>query len=44
MLDLAFAGTQKCLALPPGLVTYAVSERAVARAARQTLDSLGRFA
>jgi aspartate aminotransferase-like enzyme len=32
-LDLAFAGTQKCLALPPGLVTYAVSERAVERAA-----------
>ncbi|MDA0374548.1 MAG: aminotransferase class V-fold PLP-dependent enzyme [Planctomycetota bacterium] len=30
-LDLAFAGTQKCLALPPGLVTYALSERAVQR-------------
>ncbi len=33
-LDLAFAGTQKCLALPPGLATYAVSERAVHRASR----------
>jgi aspartate aminotransferase-like enzyme len=33
-LDLAFAGTQKCLALPPGLVTYAVSERAIERAAQ----------
>ncbi|MGA0058938.1 MAG: pyridoxal-phosphate-dependent aminotransferase family protein [Planctomycetota bacterium] len=32
-LDLAFAGTQKCLALPPGLVTYALSERAIERAA-----------
>jgi aspartate aminotransferase-like enzyme len=32
-LDLAFAGTQKCLALPPGLTVYAVSERALARAA-----------
>lgn len=32
-LDLAFAGTQKCLALPPGLTCYAVSERALARAA-----------
>ncbi|MCA8950815.1 MAG: alanine--glyoxylate aminotransferase family protein [Planctomycetes bacterium] len=32
-LDFAFAGTQKCLALPPGLATYAVSERALARAA-----------
>jgi len=30
-LDLAFAGTQKCLALPPGLVTYALSERAIER-------------
>ena len=29
-LDLAFAGTQKCLALPPGLCVYAVSERAMA--------------
>lgn len=38
-LDLAFAGTQKCLALPPGLVTYAVSERAVARAA--TIEGRG---
>lgn len=32
-LDLAFAGTQKCLALPPGLTTYAISERALQRAA-----------
>ncbi len=31
-IDCAFAGTQKCLALPPGLVVYAVSERAMARA------------
>jgi predicted phosphoserine aminotransferase len=33
-LDLAFAGTQKCLALPPGLTVYAVSARALERAAR----------
>lgn len=26
-LDLAFAGTQKCLALPPGLTVFAVSKR-----------------
>ena len=32
-LDFAFAGTQKCLALPPGLCTYAASERALRRAA-----------
>lgn len=32
-LDLAFAGTQKCLALPPGLCTYAISDRALQRAA-----------
>lgn len=32
-LDLAFAGTQKCLALPPGLCVWAVSERAMERAA-----------
>jgi aspartate aminotransferase-like enzyme len=32
-LDFAFAGTQKCLALPPGLCVYTASERAVARAA-----------
>lgn len=31
-IDVAFAGTQKCLALPPGLVVFAVSPRAVARA------------
>lgn len=31
-LDLAFAGTQKCLALPPGLCSYAVSQRALERA------------
>jgi predicted phosphoserine aminotransferase len=30
-LDLAFAGTQKCLALPPGLCVYALSERALQR-------------
>ena len=29
-LDYAFAGTQKCLALPPGLGVYAVSDRALA--------------
>jgi aspartate aminotransferase-like enzyme len=32
-LDFAFAGTQKCLALPPGLCTYAASHRALERAA-----------
>ncbi|MEO6594952.1 MAG: aminotransferase class V-fold PLP-dependent enzyme [Planctomycetota bacterium] len=32
-LDFAFAGTQKCLALPPGLCTFAASARALARAA-----------
>lgn len=32
-VDFAFAGTQKCLALPPGLCVYAASERARARAA-----------
>ncbi|MFN7589070.1 MAG: pyridoxal-phosphate-dependent aminotransferase family protein [Planctomycetota bacterium] len=32
-LDLVFAGTQKCLALPPGLCVYALSERARTRAA-----------
>ena len=32
-LDYAFAGTQKCLALPPGLGCYAVSDRALERAA-----------
>lgn len=31
-LDLAFAGTQKCLALPPGLCVYALSARALQRA------------
>jgi aspartate aminotransferase-like enzyme len=31
-LDFAFAGTQKCLALPPGLCTYAASHRALERA------------
>lgn len=31
-IDCAFAGTQKCLALPPGLVVYTVSERAMSRA------------
>ncbi len=32
-LDLAFAGTQKCLALAPGLTVYALSDRALQRAA-----------
>jgi aspartate aminotransferase-like enzyme len=32
-LDLVFAGTQKCLALPPGLCVYALSERAMEKAA-----------
>jgi aspartate aminotransferase-like enzyme len=32
-LDAAFAGTQKCLALPPGLTVYALSPRALGRAA-----------
>lgn len=31
-LDLVFAGTQKALALPPGLCVFALSERALARA------------
>jgi aspartate aminotransferase-like enzyme len=31
-LDCVFAGTQKCLALPPGLCVFALSERALARA------------
>lgn len=35
-IDLAFAGTQKCLALPPGLCVYAVSQRAFASAKRVT--------
>jgi len=38
-LDFAFAGTQKCLALPPGLCTYAVSRRALELAA--TIDERG---
>ncbi|MCB9879510.1 MAG: alanine--glyoxylate aminotransferase family protein [Planctomycetes bacterium] len=38
-LDFAFAGTQKCLALPPGLGVYAVSERALQRAA--SIDERG---
>ncbi|MFM1872597.1 MAG: hypothetical protein RL398_2019 [Planctomycetota bacterium] len=33
-LDLAFAGTQKALALPPGLTAYAVSDRALTAARR----------
>jgi len=33
-LDLVFAGTQKCLALAPGITVYALSERAVDRAAK----------
>ena len=32
-LDFAFAGTQKCLALPPGLGVYAASDRALTQAA-----------
>lgn len=32
-LDFVFAGTQKCLALPPGLCLYTLSERARQRAA-----------
>jgi len=31
-IDCAFAGTQKALALPPGLTVYALSERAMAKA------------
>lgn len=38
-LDYAFAGTQKCLALPPGLGVYAVSNRAMARA--ETIEERG---
>ncbi len=32
-IDVLLAGTQKCFALPPGLVVFAVSERALKRAA-----------
>ena len=32
-IDFCFAGVQKCLALPPGISVYALSERALARAA-----------
>lgn len=32
-IDIAFAGTQKCLALPPGLTVFALSERAMKAAA-----------
>lgn len=38
-IDCAFAGTQKCLALPPGLCVYAVSARGRQRAA--TIDERG---
>lgn len=38
-LDLAFAGSQKCLALPPGITSYAVSDRAMERA--RTVESRG---
>ncbi len=31
-LDFAFAGTQKCLAAPPGITVFALSERALGRA------------
>lgn len=33
-LDFAFAGTQKCLALPPGITVFAASERALQRASK----------
>lgn len=33
-LDLVFAGTQKCLAVPPGITVYALSQRALDRASR----------
>ena len=38
-LDLAFAGSQKCLALPPGITSYAVSDRAMEQA--KTIESRG---
>ena len=38
-IDFAFAGTQKCLALPPGLCVYTASARALMRAA--TIDERG---
>jgi predicted phosphoserine aminotransferase len=38
-LDYAFAGSQKCLALPPGLGVYAVSNRALTRA--ETIEERG---
>jgi aspartate aminotransferase-like enzyme len=34
-LDLVLAGVQKCLAMPPGLALFTLSERAAERAARQ---------
>ncbi|MCA9321711.1 MAG: alanine--glyoxylate aminotransferase family protein [Planctomycetes bacterium] len=40
-VDCAFAGTQKCLALPPGLALFTVSPRAMDRAA--TLDDRGHY-
>jgi aspartate aminotransferase-like enzyme len=33
-LDLVFAGTQKCLAVPPGITVYALSPRALDRASQ----------
>jgi predicted phosphoserine aminotransferase len=33
-LDFCFAGTQKCLAIPPGLTVYALSTRALDRASK----------
>ena len=33
-IDLAFAGTQKCLALPPGLCVFALSDRAIEKSAQ----------
>ncbi len=40
-VDLAFAGTQKCLALPPGLTVFTVSGRAMERSA--TMDGRGHY-
>jgi aspartate aminotransferase-like enzyme len=33
-LDLVFAGTQKCLAVPPGITVYALSQRALEKASQ----------
>ena len=37
-LDVLLTGSQKALALPPGLALFAVSERAFERAAKQAKD------